>query len=287
MQNGKTVFVTGATGNQGGAVVRHLLSKGFLVKALVRNPDSTPAKLIVQENVEIIKGDLNDPASYSNHLQNLDAVFCNLQFTEGVDKEMRQGISLATLSREQGVKHLIYSSVVGCDLNTGIPHWESKLKIENHIKLTGLDFTILRPASLFENLLIPQVKNRVLKGKLVLPIGKNKVQQFIGADDIGKVSATILSNPANYTGRTIMLASEEMDGRQLAAIFSKVLNKEIKFQQLPALIVRLVMGKGLAKMFSWINNNDALFVKDMETLKKEFPGMLSFEKWIENNFKNL
>lgn len=286
MQNGKTIFVTGATGNQGGAVLRHLLNKGFHVKALIRNPDSTRAKLIVQENVEIINGDLNDPASYSNHLQNTDAAFCNLQFTEGVDKEIRQGINFATISREQGVKHLIYSSVVGCDLNTGIPHWESKLKIENHIKSTGINFTILRPSSLFENLLLPQVKSRILKGKLVLPTKADKVQQFIGADDMGMISTTILSDPSKYTGRTINLASEQMDGKQLAHLFSGILNKEIKFQQLPGFITRLVMGKGLARMFSWINNNDAVFVKDIQELKKEFPGMGSIKKWVEINFKH-
>ncbi len=285
MQNRKTVFVTGATGNQGGAVVRHLLSKGYRVKALVRNPDSPRAKSLVQENVEIIKGDLNDTASYRNHLQNTDAVFCNLHFKEGVDKETRQGFNFVTISKEQGVKHIIYSSVIGCDLNTGIPHWESKWKIENHIKSTRIDFTILRPASLFENLLLPQVKSRILKGKLVLPTRADKVQQFIGADDIGRVSAAILSDPGKYAGRTIMLASEQMDGSELAAVFSKVLSKDIKFQRLPKLIVRLVMGKGLAKMFRWINDNDAVFIKDIGELKKEFQGMLSIEKWIEINFK--
>ena len=79
--------------------------------------------------------------------------------------------------------------------------------------------------------------------------------------------------------------SGQMDGSQLAAVFSNVLNREMKFQQLPGLIVRLVMGKGLAKMFRWVNNNDVIFVKDMEDLEKEFPGMLSIEKWIKNNFK--
>ena len=285
MQNSKTVFVTGATGNQGGAVVRHLLSKGFYVKALTRNPDLPRSKSIVHENLEILKGDLNDPPSYRNYLQNTDTVFCNLQFTEGVDKEIRQGINLATISKEQGVKHFVYSSVVGCDLNTGIPHWESKFKIENHIKSTGIDYTIIRPASLFENLLLPQVKSRILKGKLVLPTKKNITQQFISADAIGMVSTAIICNPEKYTGRTITLASEQMDGIQLAAVFSKILNKEIKFQQLPMFIVRLVMGRGLAKMFKWINENDTLFIKDMEGLKNEFPGMLSIEKWIADNFK--
>ncbi len=285
MQNGKSVFVTGATGNQGGAAVRHLAGNGFHVKALVRNPDGIPPQSLRQEHVEIIKGDLNDPSSYRHHLQNLDAVFCNLHFTEGVDKEVQQGISLVDSCKEQGVKHLVYSSVVGCDLNTGIPHWESKFKIENHIKSTGIDFTILRPASLFENLLVPQVKSRILKGKLVLPTAKNCMQQFVGADDVGRVSAAILSNPAMYAGRTIGLATEQMDGSQLAAIFSRVLKRDIKFQQLPMFITRLMMGKGLAKMFRWINENDGVLVKDINALKKEFPDMLSIEEWIAMNFQ--
>lgn len=285
MQNDKTIFVTGATGNQGGAVVRNLVSKGFRVKALIRNPDSTLAKSITGEHVKIIKGDLNDPSSYRNYLQNVDGVFCNLQFTAGVDKEIQQGLNLATISLEQGVKHFVYSSVVGCDLNTGIPHWDSKLLIEKHIKSTGLNYTILRPASLFENLLMPPVKSRILKGKLVLPTRADKIQQFISSDDIGRISTIIIADPLKYSGRTITLASEQMSGNQLARVFSTVLNREIKFQQLPMFITRLVMGKGLTKMFRWINNSDSLFMKDIESLKKEFPGMLSIEKWIENNFR--
>jgi hypothetical protein len=63
------------------------------------------------------------------------------------------------------------------------------------------------------------------------------------------------------------------------------MGKDIKFQQLPMFITRLVMGGKLAKMFRWINNHDALFVKDISALKNEFPGMMSFEKWIKAHFK--
>ncbi len=215
----------------------------------------------------------------------MDGVFCNLSFKDGVEKEIKQGFNLVNLSKEKNVKHFVYSSVIGCDLNTGIPHWDSKFKIENHIKASGIGFTILRPSSLYENLLIPQVKSRIIKGKLVLPTQKNKVQQFIGSEDVGKVAATIFSNFEKYQGNTITLAAEQMDGEQLAALFSKVMGKQIKFQQLPMLIVRLAMGKGLAKMFRWINNNDALFVKDIEEVRKEFPGMQGLEEWIKINFK--
>jgi len=76
-----------------------------------------------------------------------------------------------------------------------------------------------------------------------------------------------------------------MDGEQLAATFSKAMGKEIKYEQLPMFITRLVMGKDLAKMFRWVNNNDACFVKDMQALRNEFPGMIGFEEWIRAHFK--
>jgi uncharacterized protein YbjT (DUF2867 family) len=170
MQTLRKIFVTGATGNQGGAALRHLLKQGFYVKALARNP--VGVKLDPHENLEIIKGDLNLPASYKQHLHDCDGVFCNLTYIHGVDKEIRHGFELVNASRENNVKYFVYSSVIGSDLNTGIPHWESKNKIEDHIRSSGMDHTILRPSSLYENLLIPQVKSRILKGKLVLPTKK-------------------------------------------------------------------------------------------------------------------
>jgi len=284
VQNGKTVFVTGATGNQGGAVTRHLLARGFGVKALTRDPGSPKAMSLAAGNVAIVKGDLNDPQSYQDHLKNADAVFCCLQLTTKTDQEVRQGKALVSLAAGAGIKHFIYSSVIGCDRGTGIPHWESKKEIEDHLKISGMNYTILRPSSLYENLLIPAVKNRIQKGKLVLPTRADTVQQFISAEDIGMISAIIFSDPQQYKDRTITLASGQLDGKELATVFSRVMQRDIKFQQLPGLIVRLVMGKDLAKMFRWVNQNDAVFVKDLEGFKKEFPGMLTTEKWIENNF---
>lgn len=279
----KKIFVTGATGNQGGAVARNLSSKGFLVKALVRNPAA--AKLKPHDSLEIIKGDLDDPASYRSHLKDVDGVFCNLVYKYGIDKEIKQGIELMNASKENSIEHFVYSSVIGCDLNTGIPHWDSKFKIEHYLKASGMSYTILRPASLYENMLIPEVKSRILKGKLVLPTQKNTVQQFISSEDIGKIVTLIFSDLEKYMGRTITLAAEQMNGEQLASTFSKAMGREIKFQQLPMLITRLVMGRDLTKMFRWINNNDACFVKDMQALQNEFSGILSLEEWVRMNFK--
>ena len=281
----KTIFVTGATGNQGGAVAASLIKNGFKIKVLTRKTDSVKAQNLQKQNVELIKGDLSYLDTFRNHLKDIDGIFSVQTFENGIDKEIKQGMDLAMLAKEYGVDHLLYSSVAGADLNTGIPHFDSKFKIENYMKQLGLPYTIIRPNSLFENFLIPQVRSRILKGKLASPINQNKTQQFISAVDVGEISAGIFLNKDKYLGKTITIGSEEMNMQQVATIFSEVLDKEISYQKFPMLIARFVMGKDLYKMFKWINENDAIFMKDLELFKKENPNLLSLRQWIKLNFK--
>src|SRR5437868_7346181 len=128
----QTIFVAGATGKQGSAVTKSLLRKGFNVKALARNPVSAPAQVLEKLGAEIVTGDLNDTASFADHLKTADGLFCVLTFKNGVDIEIKQGFTLADLARQYNVKHFLYSSAMAAGLHTGIPHWESKFKIENH-----------------------------------------------------------------------------------------------------------------------------------------------------------
>lgn len=280
----QAIFVTGGTGNQGGAVARHLLQKGFHVKALARDPSSALAQSLGKQGAEIIKGDLNQPETYKQYLKDVYGVFSVQALSKDVDNGVRQGIQLADMAMQNNVKHFIYSSVVGANLKTRIPHWDSKFQIENHIRNINLPNTIIRPASFYENFLLPQVKSRILKGKLVVPLDKNVVQQIVSVEDVGTVSATILMNPEKYISRIITLATEEMDQGQMANVFSEGLGKEIKFQKLPSIITRLAMGKDLHTMFQWINKHSGVFVENMEDLKNEFPGMLSLKQWIRQNF---
>ena len=162
-------------------------------------------------------------------------------------------------------------AVVGADLHTGIPHWESKFKIENHIRELNLPYTIVRPTSFFENFLIPQVKSRLLKGKLVMPLNKDKVQQLICSEDVGKIVSSVFIEPARYLRKIIPIAAVQMNMTEAAEIFSSVWGRKVVYQKLPALITRLAMGKDLYKMFRWVNNNDVIFIKDLNAYKKESP----------------
>jgi uncharacterized protein YbjT (DUF2867 family) len=145
MERSKTFFVTGATGNQGGAVVKNLLARGYNVKALTRNPNSNKAKGLTNSKAEVINGDLNNPSGFAEHLKNVDGVFSVQTFENGIKKEIQQGIALADLAKQYAVPHFVYSSVIGSDAHTGIPHWESKFVVENHVKSLGLPYTVIRP----------------------------------------------------------------------------------------------------------------------------------------------
>lgn len=284
MTNSKTIFVTGGTGNQGGAVARNLSNQGFTVKVLTRNPDSAKVLNLKKLNIKLVKGDLNNADTYREHLRDVYGIFSVQTFENGVEKEINQGITLATVAKEIGVKHFLYSSVAGANLNSNVPHIDSKFKIENYIKQTGLPFTIIRPASLYENFLIPQVKKGILKGKLVQPINRHTILQYIAAEDIGKAGTTIFKNSEMYIGRTITLSTEQLTTQQVAQIFSEVLNKQIEYKKLPALITRLFMGRSVYKMFKWIDEENRFLEEDVDSTKKAFPNFLNLKTWIERNF---
>lgn len=281
----KTIFVTGGTGNQGGAVARNLIEQDFTVKVLCRNIHSSKAQNLKSLGVELVEGDLDKPETYREHLKGVDGVFSVQTFVNGVEKEISQGKRLAKLSKEFNVKHFVYSSVLGADLHTGVPHFDSKFTIENYIREIELPFTIIRPASLYENFLIPQVKKGILKGKFEQPLNADTVQQYIAADDIGKAVSIIFSNSPQYLNKTIPLANAQMSTQETAAIFAEALNKKMVYKKLPAIIVRLFLGKNLYKMFTWLNDKNVCNPGDVEATNKELPETMSLKNWIEKNFE--
>lgn len=283
MENKKHIFVTGITGNQGSAVTKHLLENGYKVIGLTRNASSEKAQQLKSQGVHIVEGNLNDSSSFLSEMKKSDAIFF-VQSLQGKNSEIQQGKQFIDSITSIGINHLVYASVLGADLKTGIPHFDSKYEIEKHIKSSNVNYTILRPASFYENYLFPQVANGIKKGKYVSPLNKNCKQQMIGVDDIGKIAVQVISNPKEYSGKTLSIATDEYQIGDLPRLFSEAMNKPVKYKKLPGIIVRLFMGNDLYKMFKYMNQNDFCVINNVHDVREEFSIKGDFKNWVHQYF---
>ena len=139
MANDRTILITGVTGHQGGAVARALQSSGFRLRGLTRKPESQQAATLARDGVDVVKGDLDDEATLRRALTGAWGVFgVQTALEAGVEREEAQGKRLATLAREAGVEHYVYTSVGSAQTRTGIPHFDNKWRIEDTVR--GLRF---------------------------------------------------------------------------------------------------------------------------------------------------
>src|SRR5688572_4218083 len=143
MSQAKVVLVTGATGKQGGAVARRLLARGHKVRALTRDVGSAAAKALAGAGAELVAGTLAERASVERALAGADALFAmSTPFEAGVEAETAQGANAADAAKSTGA-YLVYTSVGSADRATGIPHFESKFVVEQHIRAVGAKAAIL------------------------------------------------------------------------------------------------------------------------------------------------
>ena len=283
MENKKRVFVTGITGQQGAAVAKHLLKLGHEVTGLTRNADSEKAKNWKDQGVAIVEGDLDNTDSYSDELGKADAIYL-VQALQKKNNEIEQGKRFVDAVNGAKNQHLVYASVAGADLNTGIPHFDSKNEIEKHIKASNINHTFLRPVSFYENDLIPQVAGGIRKGKFTTPLKKSTQQQLIGVDHIGKIAAQIISQPDSYSGKTLTIATDRYKVSEIPDMYSAALGKPVKYGKLPGLIVRLAMGRDLHKMFSYMNKHNFCPTEDVNAVREEFGIEGNYRSWAKQHF---
>lgn len=276
--NNRTVFVTGATGKQGGSVVRHMLGRGWNLRALTRDPGSRAARVLVDQNVEVVQGDLEVPGSFEDALRGVYGVYSVQDFwSVGARREVIQGKNLADAARKAGVEHFVYSSVGGAERNTGIGHWESKWEIEKHIRKLGLRSTVLRPVAFMEGYYSEPVEIGILQGKLVQPVRADKPYQTIATDDIGGFVAAAFERPKDFIGLELEIAGSELTNLEAAEVFSRVLGKPVEFIEMP-----IPLEKEYAQMFHWFN--DAGFQADISALRRHYPEirLQTLEEWLYN-----
>src|SRR3989454_10008894 len=255
MAKGKgAILVTGATGQQGGAVARELLARKHTVRAMTRKPDSDAAKALARQGAEVVKGDLNDAESLRRALEGAWGVFAVENTWEaGVEGEEAQGKRIAELARKAGVQHFVYTSVGSAHRKTGIPHFDNKWRVEEAVR--GLGFpshVIIRPVFFMENFLSPWFKPGIEQGKLQMGLMPATVLQMTAVQDIGKYGALAFEKHGELNRREIDIAGDAHTMPEAARILSKAMGRTLSFEQVPIDVVR-GFSEDYALMLEWFD----------------------------------
>ncbi|WRT63882.1 uncharacterized protein IL334_000808 [Kwoniella shivajii] len=291
----KTILITGATGQQGGAAIRSLVDYNsqhtdnqYQILALTRNPSSDSAKAIsTLANVELVQGDLDDAESTAKVFEDqktkngIFGIFVVLEALTG--KEVEQGKRLVDLAIKYEVKRFVYS---GADYSglapSPVPHFESKRQIEEYLISTSsgkdLDWTIFRPAGFLENLYMPgysMVVAALLNPEIKFP--------YVGTSDIGRAAAEVLvssNNENTFKGKKIHIAGCSYYLKDFLEILSKFgfpvagMTKEQVWPMIPD-----------AGKISFDTYNKYGAEGTPEETKQYFPWVKDLEEWLKTEYK--
>jgi uncharacterized protein YbjT (DUF2867 family) len=278
----KTVLVTGATGNQGGATARHLLADGWRVRALVRDETAPAAARLAAAGAELVRGDLNDRAC-------LDAAVRGAYGVHSVQSdnpdEVTQATALAEAAEAAGVQHLVYSSVGGMEEQNRyyVEHgWGpiDKWRIEQHLRGLDLPSTVLRPAGFMEDFTSPA--RFFQNGSLNVPWHDAVVMNLIAIDDIGALVALALADPDTYAGRTMEIAGDRLTAPQIADALGRAAGRTVPRTQIP-LEMLWEHAPEVAKVMAWANAT--YYDTDPTPVREAFPGLMDFDAWLNRSGK--
>ncbi|CAM5491224.1 NmrA family transcriptional regulator [Streptomyces spiroverticillatus] len=279
------ILVTGATGLQGGAVVRELIGRGRPVAALVRDPAAERARALADLGVELVRGDLDDESSLRSALEGFHGLFAvqNFMTPAGLGGEVRQGRALARAAKAAGVGHVVYTSVGGAERESAVPHFDSKRGIERYLTGTGVPLTVLRPTFFMDNFAAhgPELVDGTLVVRLALKPGTRV--QFIAVQDIGFFAAEAFDRPQTYVGRSVEIAGDALTATEIAEAFAARSGLPARFEELSLDAVAhnpyIPNAPDIALMFEWFQEHG--YRADIEALRAEHPGLQSFATYLK------
>ncbi|KAL7951562.1 hypothetical protein V8C42DRAFT_304460 [Trichoderma barbatum] len=297
----RSLLITGATGKQGGAAIRALLSRNadFRLLAVTRDKTSRSAQRLasLSPKVTLLQGDLNDTDAIFGRAKEVSksspwGVF-SIQAPKfggnGATVEQAQGISLIDSALKAGVKHFVYSSV---DRNgdksinnpTNIPHFISKHNIEHHLinstkSNDAMSWTILRPVAFMENLdggFVGKLFATAIKARL-----SHKPLQLIATEDIGEAAAEAFLHPEEHKGKAISLAGDEVTFHQLAEIFREKTGAGVPTTWGVLARLLLATSKEMGTMFSFFEKEG--YGADIEALRRQYPQLKDVRTWLKTS----
>ncbi len=227
-----------------------------------------------------MRGDFDDPDSLKRALDGVDGAYSVQPSQPGGEVEIREGIAFAEAANRQAVGHFVYSSVAAADRNTGIPHFDSKARIEDRLRQLGMPYTIVRPVFFMENWLM--MRDGIENGAIMLPLSPQTRLQMIAVDDIGAFVALAFEHPGRWRNRAFELAGDELSMAGLAEAFTRVSGREVRYQQVPWDQFEQKAGHEMTVMYRWFE--DKGYDVDIAGVRREYPRLTGFNRWLEQTW---
>ncbi|WP_135826538.1 NmrA/HSCARG family protein [Halorussus ruber] len=250
------VLVTGATGNQGGAVVDQLLRTGeYDVYGLTRSPTSAAARSLDRRGVRLVEGDLERPPTLESIPADVDSIFCVTDFFSGGSEagERQQGVNAVEFAEDLGIDHFVYSSAMCAERNTGVPHFESKFAVEEALRKSSLNETILRPAPYFQN--FEEFRGAIETGLFTFPVASDVPVPLVDVADIGTAAARVFDSPARHIGNAYDIVGCVRTPAEIANAMSAALDLPVSTVRVPSSLVARSMGSSVADMYRWFETD--------------------------------
>lgn len=309
MAEKKVIAVIGATGAQGGGLVRAILDDpqgGFAARAVTRDTTSDKARVLSGLGAEVVGADLDDAESLKAAFAGAHGAFCVTNFWEhfSPEKELAQAGALARAARDSGVAHAVWSTLedtrrfVPLDDDRmptlmehyKVPHFDAKGEANALFAASGVPTTFFHTSFYWDNLIhFGMEPKRGADGKLafVLPMADRKLPG-IAAEDIGRCAYGIFRRGEDFAGKTVGVAGEHLTGAEMAGALSRALGEEVAYAYVPPEVYRTFGFPGaddLANMFQFNRDfsDDFCALRDLELSRSLNPRLQTFEAWLAAN----
>ncbi len=300
----KIIAVLGATGAQGGGLVRAIQAEPtgeFQARAITRNPASESARALAALGAEVVKGDADDEASLRTAFEGAWGAFCVTFYWEhmSAEKETAQIAAMARSARTASLRHVVWSTLEDSRKwiplddprmptlggKYKVPHFDAKGESDHYFTEAQVPVTFLLASFYFENFFRSGLRrgpDGVLS--LTFPLGKETMAS-IASEDIGRCAYGIFRDSANWIGKTVGVAGEQLTMAEMAAIFTEAMGEEVRYNDVPPEVFRSFPIPGaddLGNMFQFYRDFAAHFreSRPLAVARSLNPGMQGFREWL-------